>query len=87
MPIRRAGLASGGTRPSLVWDVAAAATLFTGVAPYRARERGVVMTTAMGVQALSVIKAYQQRTWASGNYAVVAARIVLASDCWPTRRT
>ena len=55
-------------------------TLFTGVAPYRARERGVVMTTAMGRAGLSVIKAYQQRTWASGDYAVVAARIVLASE-------
>src|SRR5262249_12126524 len=29
---------------------------------------------------LSVIKARQQRTWASGDYAVVASRIVLASE-------
>jgi SAM-dependent methyltransferase len=34
----------------------------------------------MGRAGLSVIKAYQQRTWASGDYAVVAARIVLASE-------
>jgi ubiquinone/menaquinone biosynthesis C-methylase UbiE len=38
------------------------------------------MTTAMARADLSVIKARQQRTWASGDYAVVASRIVLVSE-------
>jgi len=38
------------------------------------------MTTATRRADLSVIKARQQRTWASGDYAVVASRIVLASE-------
>src|SRR6201985_2044558 len=38
------------------------------------------MTTAMGRADLSVIKTRQQRTWASGDYAVIASRIVLASE-------
>ena len=38
------------------------------------------MTTATARADLSVIKARQQKTWASGDYAVVAARIVLASE-------
>jgi len=38
------------------------------------------MTTATARADLSVIKARQQKTWASGDFAVVAARIVLASE-------
>jgi SAM-dependent methyltransferase len=38
------------------------------------------MTTATARADLPVIKARQQRTWASGDYAVVASRIVLASE-------
>src|SRR5215813_1139144 len=38
------------------------------------------MTTEAAPAGLSVIKARQQRTWASGDYAVVASRIVLASE-------
>ncbi len=38
------------------------------------------MTTAMARADLSVIKARQRKTWASGDYAVVASRIVLASE-------
>ena len=38
------------------------------------------MTTATARADLSVIKARQQKTWASGDYAVVASRIVLASE-------
>ena len=37
------------------------------------------MTAATARADLSVIKARQRKTWASGDYAVVAARIVLAS--------
>lgn len=36
------------------------------------------MTTATARADLSVIKARQQKTWASGDYAVIASRIVLA---------
>jgi len=38
------------------------------------------MTTATAHADLSVIKARQQKTWASGDYAVVASRIVLVSE-------
>src|SRR5215813_15432180 len=38
------------------------------------------MTTATARADLSVIKERQQKTWASGDFAVVAARIVLASE-------
>ena len=38
------------------------------------------MTMATARADLSVIKARQQKTWASGDYAVVASRIVLASE-------
>ncbi len=38
------------------------------------------MTTATARADLSIIKARQRKTWASGDYAVVAARIVLASE-------
>jgi ubiquinone/menaquinone biosynthesis C-methylase UbiE len=38
------------------------------------------MTTATARADLSVIKARQQKTWASGDYAVIASRIVLASE-------
>jgi len=38
------------------------------------------MTTATARADLSVVKARQQKTWASGDYAVVASRIVLASE-------
>jgi len=38
------------------------------------------MTTATARTDLSVIKARQQRTWASGDYAVIASRIVLVSE-------
>ena len=38
------------------------------------------MSTATARADLSVIKARQQKTWASGDYAVVASRIVLASE-------
>jgi ubiquinone/menaquinone biosynthesis C-methylase UbiE len=38
------------------------------------------MTTATARADLSVIKARQQKTWASGDYAVVASRIVLVSE-------
>ena len=38
------------------------------------------MTTATGRADLSVIKARQQATWASGDYAVIASRIVLVSE-------
>jgi len=38
------------------------------------------MTTAAARADLSVIKARQQKTWASGDYAVVASRIVLVSE-------
>jgi hypothetical protein len=38
------------------------------------------MTTATARADLSVIKARQQKTWASGDYAVVASRILLASE-------
>ena len=38
------------------------------------------MTTATARANLSVIKARQQKTWASGDYAVIASRIVLASE-------
>ena len=38
------------------------------------------MTTVTARADLSVIKARQQRTWASGDYAVVASRIVLVSE-------
>ena len=38
------------------------------------------MTTATARADLSGIKARQQKTWASGDFAVVAARIVLASE-------
>src|SRR6516164_2506610 len=49
-------------------------------APYRGVRRGVVMTTVTARADLSVVKARQQKTWASGDYAVVASRIVLASE-------
>jgi SAM-dependent methyltransferase len=38
------------------------------------------MTTTTARADLSVIKARQQKTWASGDFAVVASRIVLASE-------
>jgi len=38
------------------------------------------MTMAAARADVSVIKARQQKTWASGDYAVVASRIVLASE-------
>jgi len=38
------------------------------------------MTTATARADLSVVKARQQKTWASGDFAVVASRIVLASE-------
>jgi ubiquinone/menaquinone biosynthesis C-methylase UbiE len=38
------------------------------------------MTTATARADLSVIKARQRKTWASGDYAVVASRIVLVSE-------
>ena len=38
------------------------------------------MTMAAARADLSVIKARQQKTWASGDYAVVASRIVLVSE-------
>jgi ubiquinone/menaquinone biosynthesis C-methylase UbiE len=38
------------------------------------------MTTATARTDLSVVKARQQKTWASGDYAVIASRIVLASE-------
>ena len=38
------------------------------------------MTTATARADLSVIKARQQKTWASGDYAVIASRIVLVSE-------
>ena len=38
------------------------------------------MTTATARADLSVIKARQQKTWASGDYAVIASRIGLASE-------
>src|SRR5213078_1720107 len=38
------------------------------------------MTMATARADLSVIKARQQKTWASGDYAVVASRIVLVSE-------
>jgi ubiquinone/menaquinone biosynthesis C-methylase UbiE len=38
------------------------------------------MTTPMARADLSVIKARQQKTWASGDYSVVASRIVLTSE-------
>jgi len=37
------------------------------------------MTTEAARAGLSVIKARQQKTWASGDYAVIASRIVLAT--------
>jgi ubiquinone/menaquinone biosynthesis C-methylase UbiE len=38
------------------------------------------MTTAMTRADLSLVKARQQKTWASGDYAVVASRLVLPSE-------
>ena len=38
------------------------------------------MTTATARADLPVIKTRQQKTWASGDYAVIASRIVLASE-------
>lgn len=38
------------------------------------------MTTATARADLPVIKARQQKPWASGDYAVVASRILLASE-------
>ena len=38
------------------------------------------MTMATARADLSVIKARQQKTWASGDYAVVASRLVLVSE-------
>ena len=38
------------------------------------------MTTTTARADLSVVKARQQKTWASGDYAVIASRIVLASE-------
>ena len=38
------------------------------------------MTTATGLAGLSGIKARQQETWASGDFAVIASRIVLVSE-------
>jgi ubiquinone/menaquinone biosynthesis C-methylase UbiE len=38
------------------------------------------MTTATARPDLSIVKARQRKTWASGDYAVVATRIVLASE-------
>jgi ubiquinone/menaquinone biosynthesis C-methylase UbiE len=38
------------------------------------------MTMATARADLSVVKARQQKTWASGDYAVIASRIVLASE-------
>ena len=38
------------------------------------------MTTATARADLSVVKARQQKTWASGDYAVIASRIVLVSE-------
>ena len=38
------------------------------------------MTVTTARADLSVIKARQQKTWASGDFAVVASRIVLASE-------
>ena len=38
------------------------------------------MTAATARTDLSVVKARQQRTWASGDYAVIASRIVLVSE-------
>ena len=38
------------------------------------------MTTATARTDLSVVKARQQKTWASGDYAVIASRIVLVSE-------
>src|SRR5690242_13936066 len=43
-------------------------------------KREVVMTIAAARADLSVTKARQQKTWASGDYAVVASRIVLVSE-------
>src|SRR6516162_4759763 len=71
--------AGGGTGSSLVRGMAATASSFRSV-PYRGPRRGVVMTTATARADLSVIKARQQKTWASGDYAVIASRIVLVSE-------
>ena len=38
------------------------------------------MTTATARAGLPVVKARQQKTWASGDYAVIASRIVLVSE-------
>jgi hypothetical protein len=38
------------------------------------------MTTATARADLSFVKAHQQKTWASGDYAVIASRIVLVSE-------
>src|SRR5262249_21434661 len=43
-------------------------------------EEGAVMTTAATRADLAAIKARQQKTWASGDFAVVAARVALVSE-------
>src|SRR5262249_36312518 len=49
-------------------------------APARGPGRGDTMNTATALAGLSGIKARQQETWASGDFAVIASRIVLVSE-------
>jgi ubiquinone/menaquinone biosynthesis C-methylase UbiE len=49
-------------------------------APGPGPKEGENMTTATARADLSVIKARQQKTWASGDYAVIASRLVLVSE-------
>src|SRR6516164_8427091 len=74
------GPAGGGTGSSLVGGIADPASSLPERPIPGPRERGVVMSTATARADLSVIKARQQKTWASGDYAVVASRIVLVSE-------
>src|SRR5262249_59666799 len=71
--------AGSGTRPSLVQGAAAAAG--SSRSPHDwAQGRGDIMNTTAAPAGLSGIKARQQETWASGDFAVIASRIVLVSE-------
>src|SRR5262249_27853393 len=49
-------------------------------APARGPARGDTMNTATALAGLSGIKARQQETWASGDFALIASRVVLVSE-------
>src|SRR3954465_13372470 len=69
---------SPGTRASLV----AVLTLGTSFIPTTAGrpEMEANMSVLAGQPALAAIKTRQQKTWASGDFSVVASRIVLVSE-------